>query len=213
MRNLLLSLSILALSNYELVAQNSTEKELELVHNKEEAQHYLDSNVSKKNKFIVFNEEKHKTILAKELFDLSVGGTKVNENEFEKTFYKIIEKNEIPYYRVSYILLDANKYPTNELNILRDNIIYKYHNGAPFDFLAKQYSTDNNATRGGDSGWFTAGDYYYDFEDAIVADNHALNAIFTLDFTENSKYYIILKTYEPKNISEIKVLKVQENKN
>jgi len=213
MPKLLLSFAIITLFFNLTFAQSSTEKELELVHSSEEAQLYLKSKASKQNKFIVFNEEKHKTVLAKELFQLSVGGTKVNENEFEKTFYKVLEKTEIPYYRVSYIYLDKSKYHLNELNTLRERIIEKYNNGAPFDFLAKQYSLDSNATRGGDSGWFTIGDGFYDFEEAIINDNHNLNDIFTLDFPENSTYYVILKTHEPKNISEIKVLKVQETKN
>ena len=213
MPKLLLSLSIITLFFNLLTAQNATEKELELVHTSEEAQLYLKSNASKQNKFIVFNEEKHKTVLAKELFQLSVGGTRVNENEFEKTFYKVVEKTETPYYRISYIYLDKSKYRLEEINTLRDNIIAKYNNGAPFDFLAKQYSMDNNANRGGDSGWFTAGDNLYDFENAVIIDTHAVNDIFTLDFHESSKYYVILKSHEPKNIVEIKVLKVQETKN
>ena len=213
MPKFLLSLSVIILFTNLLIGQSSAKTELELINNSEEAKFYLDSHASKANKFIVFNEEKHKTILAKELFKLSVGGTKVSENEFEKTFYKVVEKNEIPYYRVSYIYLDKSKYTLSELQVLSDRIIEKYNNGAPFDFLAKQYSMDDNATRGGDSGWFTAGDKLYDFENRVINDTHTLNTIFTLDFPESSKYYVILRTHNPKNISEIKVLKVQETKN
>ena len=209
---LLLQLSIAALLSNGLTAQSTTEKDLELLNGPEEAKRYLESHESKTNKFIVFNEEKHKTIFAKELFKLSVGGTKVHENELEKTYYKIIEKNSIPHYRVSYIFLDAGKMSLKEIQLLRDRIIEKFNNGAPFDFLAKQYSMDANATRGGDSGWFTTGDHLYDFEDNIINDTQDLNTIFTLDFPKASKYYVILKTHEPKNISEIKVLKVQETK-
>ena len=66
----------------------------------------------------IFNEEKHKTILAKELFKLSIGGTKVNEREFEKTFYKVINKTKKTYHRVAYIYLDGSKQSLDDINKL-----------------------------------------------------------------------------------------------
>ena len=66
-----------------LTAQTSTEEELLVIETPEQIETYLETKKSKKNKLITFNEEKHKTILAKALFKLPTGGTKVNENEFE----------------------------------------------------------------------------------------------------------------------------------
>lgn len=193
-------------------AQTSTENDLQIIETPEQVESYLESKKSKKNKLITFNEEKHKTILAKELFKLSTGGTKVNENEFEKTFYKVISKNKNTYYRVAYIYLEGSKYSLNAINTLREKIIAKYHNGAPFDFLAKQYSMDENANKGGDLGWFLKGEMHSGFENEALNESHNLNDIFTVDIPSENWYYVVLKTHESKEISEIEVLKIVEAK-
>lgn len=194
------------------IAQNaSTEKELETLENLEQAETYIKKKSSKKNKVIVFNEEKHKTILAKNLFKLSVGGTKTNETEFEKTYYKVVEKTKTPYYRVAYIYLDGNRFDLKIINSFREELIDKFNNSSPFEFLAKRHSMDKNATRGGDSGWFS-NNTNSTFQSLIIDDNHDLNTIFPIDIPSESAYYVVLKTHEPKDISEIKVLKIVETK-
>ena len=204
---------LLFLFTSSLIAQNSeTEKELKTLENLEQAETYLEKKSSKKNKFIIFNEEKHKTTLAKKLFKSSVGGTESTENEFEKTYYKIVEKTETPYYRVSYIYLNGNKSNLKNINNFRDGLIDKFNNSSPFDFLAKRHSMDKNATRGGDSGWFSENDRNSTFETLIIEDNHDIDDVFPLDIPSESGYYVVLKTHEPKNISEIKVLKIVETK-
>lgn len=193
-----------------LSSQTSVEKELEIIETPEQIETFLQVKNSKANKLITFNEEKHKTTLAKELFELSKGGVKTVKTEFDETFYKIIEKTETEYYRVSYISIDASKMKEVDIDRMRTKIIQKYNDGASFDFLAQQYSTGDNANRGGDSGWFSKGETSYDFEEAIIEDTHSLNDIFILDMPSINKYYVVLKTFEPKNISEIKVLKIVE---
>lgn len=195
-----------------LTAQTSVEEELKVLESPEQVKSYLETKASKKNKIIVFNEEKHKTILAKELFKQNIGGTKINENEFEKTYYKVINKTEKTYHRVAYIYLDGAEYSLDELNDLRDKIIAQYHNGAPFDFLAKQYSMDGNAKKGGDLGWFLEGEMHPDFEVAIFNTDYNVNDIFTVDIPSENWYYVVLKTHDPKEISEIEVLKIVESK-
>lgn len=195
-----------------LIAQNSIEKELEVLETPEQAESYLETKKSKKNKLIIFNEEKHKTILAKELFKLRIGGTKVNEREFEKTYYKVINKTKKTYHRIAYIYINGSKNSLSEINDLRDKIIAKYNNGASFDFLAKQYSKDDNANKGGDLGWFLKEDMHPDFQSEVFKTNHNLNDIFTIDVPSQSWYYVVLKTHEPKDISEIEVLKIVEAK-
>jgi parvulin-like peptidyl-prolyl isomerase len=195
-----------------LHAQTSIEEELEILKSPEDAKSYLESKSSKKNKIIVFNEEKHKTILAKELFEQHIGGTKVNENEFEKTYYKVINKTENTYHRVAYIYLDGTKYAAKDINELRDKIIAQYHSGAPFDFLAKQYSMDSNANKGGDLGWFMKGEMHPDFESAVLNTEYQVNDIFTIDIPSKNWYYVVIKTHEPKAILEIEVLKIVEPK-
>jgi len=195
-----------------ITAQTSVEDDLKIIKTPEQVKSYLETKKSKKNKLITFNEEKHKTVLAKELFKLRVGGTKTNEGEFNKTFYKVINKSKETYYRVAYIYLDGLKYSLSDLNKLRDKIIAQYNNGAPFDFLAKQYSMDENANKGGDLGWFLKGEMHSDFENEVINKNHELNAIFNIDIPSKNWYYIVLKTHEPKDISEIEVLKIVEPK-
>ncbi|SHI86574.1 peptidylprolyl isomerase [Algibacter luteus] len=195
-----------------LTAQTSVEEELKVLESPEQVKSYLETKASKKNKIIVFNEEKHKTILAKELFKQNIGGTKINENEFEKTYFKVINKTEKTYHRVAYIYLDGAEYSLDELNDLRDKIIAQYHNGAPFDFLAKQYSMDGNAKKGGDLGWFLEGEMHPDFEVAIFNTDYNVNDIFTVDIPSENWYYVVLKTHDPKDISEIEVLKIVESK-
>jgi parvulin-like peptidyl-prolyl isomerase len=205
----LFTLLFISISSF-LFAQTTTEEELATIETPEQVESYLETKNSKNNKLLTFNEEKHKTILAKELFELSVGSTKTNVGEFEKTYYKIVNKTKKTYYRVSYIYLDGSKYDLSNIKALRDRIIKKYKDGASFDFLAKQYSMDSNANKGGDLGWFLKGDMHPDFENEIINAHHELNDIFTIDMPAQKWYYIVLKTHEPKEISEIDVLKIVE---
>ena len=191
-------------------AQNSTEKELETIETPEQIETFLQAKKSKKNKLITFNAEKHKTILAKELFKLSRGGIKTVKTDYNKTIYKIINKTETPYYRMGYIVLNENELDMDHINSLRENIIAKYNGGTPFNFLAKQYSMDKNATRGGDTSWVKKSDNTYEFEEMMINDTHDLNDIFTVNMPESKHYYVFLKSHEPKKITEIEVLKIVE---
>ncbi|MFI1743187.1 peptidylprolyl isomerase [Thalassobellus sediminis] len=193
-----------------LKAQNATEIELETIETAAQIESYLETKKSKKNKLITFNEEKHKTQLAKALFKMHVGSTKVNENEFEKTLYKVVSKTKKIYYRVSCIYLDGTKYSLEKIINLRDIIIKKYKNGASFNFLAKQYSMDHNANKGGDLGWFLKESIHPEFGEKVIGIEHEINDIFTIDIPSKNWYYVVLKTYEPKEISEIEVLKIVE---
>lgn len=184
-------------------AQEAVETFLDSINDIEKAELYLTSNPSKSNKLVTFNEEKHKTILANDLFSK---GSSTIENDFEKVHYKVVETKSITHYRVSYIYLDGKKLNTSEINTLRSQIINKYTSGVSFEKLAKQYSMDGNANRGGDLGWFAKGEMHPIFEEAII--NSDLNQIFSIDIPESNWYYVVLVTHEPKNIKEISVLKI-----
>ncbi|GAA4302137.1 peptidylprolyl isomerase [Aestuariibaculum suncheonense] len=192
------------------LAQTATEDDLIAIESTKQVDSFLQTKKHKGNKIVVFNEEKHKTILAKELFSMSRGAVKTKENEFEKTFYKVLEKNKTPYYRVSYIYLDGNKLSESDIINLRSEIIKKYNNGIPFSYLAKQYSMDDYAKKGGDLGWFTEGKMPMIFETEVINGGHGLEDIFSIDIPENNAYYLVLQTHEPKHIAEIKVLKIVE---
>ena len=191
-------------------AQNDFESELDSIQTLDEAKIYVQKNKSIKGTVITFNKEKHHTKLADELFSLSKGSKKVYKTDMEKTYYKVIEKNEIPYQRMSYIFLNGKEKSVEEINSLRTNIISKYRKGFRFEDLAKHYSMDSNANRGGDLGWVTHGDLHPDFEAEVLNDSYQVNDVFTVDIPEQQWYYVILKTEDTKYIEEIKVLKVIE---
>jgi parvulin-like peptidyl-prolyl isomerase len=194
-----------------MAAQNKFEKALDSVTSIEKAQRYINSAERRKNKIITFNEEKHKSKLAKELLKLAKGSTKVIKREGENIHYKILEKRKITYYRVSYMFLDGKELSISSIEKLRPQIIEKLKRGVPFKDLAMQYSMDNNKKRGGDSGWFTYGDMLPEFEQQVMNDNHKVNDIFTVNVESNQWYYIVKKTYDKKDIAEIKVLKIVES--
>jgi len=193
-------------------AQTSTEEDLKIIETPEQVESYLETKKSKKNKLITFNEEKHKTVLAKELFKLSVGGTKVNEREFEKTFYKVINKSKKTYYRAACIYLNGETNSMGEIEEMRTKIISQFNSGLPFDLLAKRYSKDENSNKGGDIGWLLKEDVSKELESQLIDNKHSLNSIFNVDVPSKNAYYVVLKTHEPKEISEIEVLKIVEVK-
>lgn len=196
-----------------LTAQNDFLTQLDSVQNETQASRFIETNRASKGQLFIFNKEKHKTQLAKDLFSLGKGSTKVISSDIEKTHYKIIDKYEIPYYRYSYVYIDGNKKGASEAHQLQNSIIAKYRNGFRFRDLAKQYSMDASANRGGDLGWFTKGNLTTELQSAIMESPHDMDEIFTLELPEKNAYYVVLKTHDNKMIEEIKVLKVTETIN
>jgi parvulin-like peptidyl-prolyl isomerase len=192
------------------VGQGNFNLELDSILSKEDAKTFIRSNKSIKGKIIVFNKEKHKTQLAEDLFKLSKGGKKVVNTEYNNTYYKILDKKEIPHNRVSYVFFDGKKMTTSEINSKRLKIMTLYKNGYKFKDLAKLYSMDINASKGGDLGWFENGKMHQDFENAVKS--HSKEDIFTLDINEQNWHYVILKTHDAKKIEEITVLRFSETK-
>ncbi|PTM10459.1 MAG: hypothetical protein DA407_03670 [Bacteroidetes bacterium] len=211
MQKHILLILIMSLS-FGVSAQKRLQNELDSVTTVEKAQRFINSIDGRKNKIITFNEEKHKTKLSQELLNLPNGAHKVVRKEGENIHYKVLEKNEIIYYRVSYIYLDGKQFSISSIEKLRPQIIEKHKRGIPFKDLAIQYSMDSNKTRGGDSGWFTYGEMLPEFEQQVMNDKHQIDDLFTVNVESNQWYYVVKKTHEKKNITEIKVLKVVESK-
>jgi hypothetical protein len=195
-----------------LQAQEEISTEIDLITDTTSAEEFLKTNKTKGNKLITFNEEKHKSVLATDLFKLSVGGKTTTESNFEKTTYKVIEKTTVTHYRVNYILLDSKNSDATKTIAQRDKIVTSYKNGAPIEFLAKKYSMAENANRGGDTGWFTKDEVTLFFDVDITENNHSESEIYTLENEADGHYYIILNTFQPKEIVEIKVLKIVESR-
>ena len=188
-------------------AQDAQTKDFDSIVNIEEAKEYIKEKKSKKNKIITFNEAKHQTALA---IDLYKSGSATVKSDTEKTKYKVIEKKTTTNYRVSYIFFDGLKMTVSQINATRDKIRTKYKEGTPFSQLAKQYSMDSNANHGGDLGWFEKGITHPTFEAEITDSIYKVGDVFTIDIVQNQWYYVVLKTHEPKEIQEIKVLKIVE---
>ncbi|WP_425075510.1 peptidylprolyl isomerase [Psychroserpens sp. S379A] len=203
-------LLVACLTTVVCVSQNDFESEFDSIQTLDEAKIYVQKNKSLKGRVITFNKEKHNTKIAGELFRLAKGSKKVYRTGMEKTHYKVIDKNEIPYQKLSYIFLDGKQKSMEEINVLRQNIIAKYKSGFRFEDLAKHYSMDDNANRGGDLGWVTEGDLHPDFEEKVLNNSYHVNDIYTVDIPNQQWYYVILKTEDTKYIEEIKVLKVTE---
>lgn len=195
---------------FVLNAQTSTEETLATIETQEQAKQFIKDRYTFNSKIFVFNEEKHKTQVAKALFKLDKGQVKQEKSEYDKTLYKILDKTTNSYYRVSYIFLDGNTYNLESINELRETLILKYNNGVSFNDLANQYSMDNNANKGGDTGWFTRGEMHPGFEGAVTTNTHNLDDIYTVDVPSKNWYYVVLQTYIPKDITEIEVLKIVE---
>lgn len=208
------TLLFLTLTGFTTVfyAQTSTEKELALLETPEQIETFLAEKKSKKNKLITFNQEKHKTILAKDLFKLGVGDTKKVEKEFETTFYKVVKRKKKVYQRASYIFIDGNVYDKRNIDVLRQSIFDQLYDGVEFEALAKKYSMDGNAQKGGDLGWFTEGDLHADFEPHILNTSHEVGKPFAINIPEKNWYYVAVMTHEPKKIPEIEVLKIVETR-
>ena len=210
LKNLLLAVAFT--STLLCYAQNSFDGTIDDVVTTEQAKIFIKQNKALKGKYFVFNKEKHNTILAKELFETPIGRSKVYESEFNKTTYKILDKNETTYYRASYIFINSEGLNENDLKRLKQSIYSKFNQGQHFNDLVKRYSMDKNASRGGDTGWFIDGKMPIEVEEELIKNNknHYLNKLFTVDIPEKNWHYIILKTEEPKPIEEIKVIKITE---
>lgn len=207
MYKLFLFTLFLSISSY---GQERINRELDSILNIDQAEMYLANNPSKGSKLISFNEEKHKTTLAKELFER---GRSTVESDFKITHYKVVESNNNLHYRFSYIFINGENLSKSEIFTLRSQIMAKFEKGIPFNKLAMQYSMDSNARRGGDSGWLKQGSLEPEIEDAVINSSSSIGDLMTFDIPEKQKHYLILKTHDIKYIKEVKALKIVEQKN
>jgi parvulin-like peptidyl-prolyl isomerase len=202
---LYLTICLLSVSTF---AQRALKKELDTITTVAQAEKFLETKKSRKNKILIFNEEKHKTKLATKLLSTSVGSTEVVKTEFNVTHYKVVDRTDDRHYRLSYIYFDGNKIEASKIVEYKNNILKSYEDGVRFDDLAKRYSMDKNAKRGGDSGWLKEGSMPIEVENEAFNLDHKLGEIYTVRIPEPNGFYVILKTERIKKIKEIKVLKV-----
>lgn len=192
-----------------LQAQETVLPTFETIINTEDAQAFLEAHPEKGNTFITFNEENHKTELARNLFS---SGQVTMDGQFETTRYKVVDRFSTTHYRANYILIDGNKIEAEAAENTIKTISKKFSDGVPFSKLAQQYSMDRNANRNGDTGWFAPGALNPDLEKVIINVPRSERDLFSFQLKEKSWYYLVLNSYEPKEIKEIKVLKIIEKK-
>jgi len=122
--------------------------------------------------------------------------------------YKVLFSTKKKAFRVSYIYLDGSKLSVQEIDKIRTDILKDYHQKKDFVSLAKKYNMDGNKN-GGDLGWFTEGMMVAEFEKAVEAQK--INAIFKVDVPDRKWYYVVLKTFNDKEIKELSVLKISKS--
>lgn len=96
----------------------------------------------------------------------------VTPGEVER-FYRTIDKNDLPLVPQQYVYAQIVRFPTSstaakqrvreQLLDMRERII----NGTRFDLLARMYSIDATAMRGGDLGWMPLQAWVQPFADAV----------------------------------------------
>ena len=198
MRKISFLIFILIFQN--LQSQNIKDK-LDKVNTTEEAE-----------KFVTENPE-----LAPEILKLSPEIDTVNIPAYFKTLkvgfvmsengnvFKVISVNKVKAFRVSYIFLDGSKLSVNEINKLRPQLINQFKKGTAFSELAKKHTMDGNVS--GELNWFTEGMMFPEFENSIKT--HKKGEIYTVDIPSEKWYYVALKTYDDKEVTEITMLKIK----
>jgi hypothetical protein len=194
------------------IAQN-VEKDFNTIQTADQAEAYIEGKQQKTHKLLIFNAVKHNTSLAKELISTGVGATKTTENQFSKTYFKVVEKTNEPHYRISYILLDGNEMPTKDIEKLR-KIIFKQHETQleSFTNLARKYSMAVNKYQGGDTNWSKIEDLPSTLANKDDLLSHSINDVYTVSNPDTKQFYIVKKTHAAQEIEEVKVIRVEERK-
>jgi parvulin-like peptidyl-prolyl isomerase len=115
-------------------------------------------------------------------------------------FYKTIVTTYVNSYRLQYIYLNTWKHTIEQVDSTRAVILKRASNGESFDKLAREYSMDVNASKGGDRGWFEQGRMQAAVEDSMK--ERKLNEVYTIDVPAYKWYYVIKKTHEPRVVKK-----------
>lgn len=202
--------TILLLVPFISFSQEKLEQELDSITTTEEAKSFIKENKTHKGKLFTFNKAKHKTRLADDLFKLSKGGKKVIKTEYNKTYYKVINKDQVAHWRFSIILFKSAESSAEDAKQKRAKVLAQFHEGYKFKDLAKHYSEHPTAKMGGDTGWIKPGQMSKAFDENAFNDSINLNEAFFIDDVAQNKYYLVIKTEAKTPIEEITVLKISE---
>lgn len=120
---------------------------------------------------------------------------------------KSIGWREALQFRVSHIIFfESDKLNIKQIENNRKVILNRLKKGEKFEDLAKEYSMDGTAGRGGDLGWFIEGAMIKPFEDAIRL--HKKGEVFVADSPREGWYFVIKITENPRKIKVLDALDV-----
>jgi len=163
-------------------------------------------------KIIVFNEEKHKTKLAKKLLKSRKGKTRLVKRAYYDLEYEVIGKEDVTHHRVRYIFIDKNRFKTDDAFDEYLKKIRSLLEDIAFKSVAMQYSMDYQKNVGGDSGWFKEGKTHPGFYKNATATNKLADEIFEFEIAENGWYYVVKKTHAKKDFNEVMVVEKKMKK-
>lgn len=163
-------------------------------------------------KVIVFNEEKHKTKLAKKMLKSRKGKSKTIDKGLYELEYEIIGKEKITHHRVRYIYIDKDRFKSEESLKNYINKVRQLLDVNVFKSVAMQYSMDYSKNVGGDSGWFKKGKTHPEFFKHTTSTNRLADEIFEFEIPEYNAYYFAKKSFSKKEFEEVLVLQTKIDK-
>ncbi len=163
-------------------------------------------------KITVFNEEKHKTKLAKRMLNSRKGKSKTIDKGLYEMEYEIIGKEKIMHHRVRYIFIDKDRFKSEESFKKYINKVRQLLEVNVFKSVAMQYSMDYNSNVGGDSGWFKKGETHPDFFKNATSTNRLSDEIFEFEIPEYNGYYFAKKSSSKREFKEVLVLQTKIDK-
>jgi peptidyl-prolyl cis-trans isomerase D len=116
------------------------------------------------------------------------------------TLYKVsaITEDTVSYAKASHVLFKTEEEGSEaQARQQAQNVLSQLRNGADFAELAREYSEDVTASRGGDLGWFPEGRMVQEFENAIFSRNQT--GLIPRPIKTDYGYHIIQVTEAPTN--------------
>lgn len=187
---------LIALSLLMVIDLAQVRKDLQSITTQQQAKAYL-SRSGLKGKIMELDEVKDSSAVAIKLFKVKTGDVIEQATSDKSTtyLYKLLSASESEVDRVQYIFFDVNKLTKKKIDSLRSVITKKLKAGDAFTALAKQYSMDQNARRGGDSGWFDKDLFVAGFVSAVRS--HTKGDDFLVDLPAQKWYYVVHKSHNP----------------
>lgn len=204
-------LTFLSLVSFSVSGQliEKTKLEISAIQTVQEANDYLTNHkTTLTGQLFELNSGADTTDFDKELIATKIGNIIDFKGDNEKhVFYKTLEKRDATSFRVQYIFLDNKKLTLEQIDSLKKVIFKRLNQGESFDNLAKEYSMDGNAKKGGDLGWFEEGMMRVEFEESIRSKK--TGEIFTIDIPSENWYYIVRNSHDPRVNTKVTILYIE----